>query len=92
MAMNLYHDPSARLDYVWDWGSWLDIDETIDSFTITVLPTDEMTYQDATTTDSVVTAWVSGGVRGRTYKVTCHIVTSDAREDDRSFNLSVNDR
>lgn len=35
---------------------------------------------------------VSGGASGTTYVVTCHVVTSDGQEFDRSAELFVGDR
>lgn len=90
--MNLTHDPSARLDYEWDWSNWLRAGETIDTYTVSVTPDDVMVAEDITGTDDTVTAWVSGGVRGRVYQVSCHILTSETREDDRAFVLDVQNR
>lgn len=90
--MNRTHDPSARLDYEWNWSSWLHVGETIDTYDVSVTPADVMVAEDITATDDAVVAWVRGGVRGRTYQVSCHILTTEAREDDRSFTLAVQNR
>lgn len=92
MSMSLTHDPQARLDYQWDWTNWLASGETITSHTITVVPSAEMLVDADTATSTKVTAWLKLGVPGRTYRVTCHIVTSQTREDDRQFVLTVKDR
>jgi len=90
--MTAIQDPDARLDYEWDWGPWLDVGETITTHEISILPPEEMATDGVTATPETVTAWLKGGVRGRTYNVTCHILTSDTREDDRSWNITIKDR
>lgn len=92
MSMNLTHDPNAHLDYEWDWTGWLATGETISSHTISVLPPGEMVLDNESATSNTVTVWIAGGVPGRTYHVTCHIVTNQTRQDDRKFILSVKDR
>lgn len=91
-TMSLIHDPQARLDYEWDWSNWLADGETILNHLVTVTPPDEMLIDTDTATSETVTAWVHGGVLGRSYQLTCHIVTTDGREDDRKFVLSVKNR
>lgn len=79
------HDPQARLDYTWDWSSWLAAGETIT--TATVAPVDGLTISGASTAAGKVSVWISGGTTGQHYRVTCHIVTSAGREDDRTHSL-----
>ena len=83
-------DPDAVLDYVIDWASWLAVDETISSVTITV-PTG-ITKNSNTNTTTAVTVWLSGGTEGTTYKVDCKIVTSSARTDERDIYIMVVER
>ena len=90
-------DPSAVLDYKFDWKAltngtgikdWLAIGETIVSYTITAttgITVDSSYLTDANTS---VTVWLSGGTEPMDYSVTCHIVTSAGpREDDRSITI-----
>ena len=42
--------------------------------------------------DDKASVRVSGGTAGTTYIVTCHVVTSDGQEFDRSAELYVRDR
>lgn len=85
-------DPSAVLDYKWDWSDWLDADETIVTKTVTA-PTG-LTVDSSAITDAgeSVTAWLSDGVDGQTYEVVCAIVTSDARTDARRMTVRVVER
>lgn len=83
-------DPNARLDYVWDWSAYLEDGETITEHTVTVESGDveiDGTPQEAS---GVVTAWLQGGTTRSV--VTCHIVTSEGREDDRSRTITIRER
>ena len=86
------HDPDAVLDYGFDWTTddWLDDGETIATSTWTV-PTG-ITKVDQSNTGTITAIWISGGTDGQFYRVINHIVTSEGREDDRSFFLRVKDR
>lgn len=83
-------DPDARLDYKWDWSQWLATGETIISNVVTV--PDGLTLDEQSDADTSIIAWFTGGVNGMTYKITCHIVTSDGREDERSIYISFRNR
>lgn len=92
MANWFEKDPSAVLDYQWDWSDWLSEEETINTATVTAptgLTVDSSSITGAGTT---VTAWLSGGTAGQTYQVVNHIVTSDGREDDRMITIVVKER
>jgi hypothetical protein len=88
--VTIYKDPDARLDYAYDWTAWLEEDETIESYTFDVAQGDVEVDADAEL-DGVVTAWLIGGTVGKA-KVTCHIVTSVGREDDRTMSITVKER
>lgn len=103
MARTFIKDPSAVLDYVFDWAAltngregatsdWLDAGETISSHTITA--TSGITVASSSLTDSntSVTVWLSGGAAGNYYTVTCRIQTSAARTDERSIRIKVRER
>lgn len=83
-------DPSAVLDYQWDWSDWLASGETITAATVTVpagITKDSQT--DATTS---VTVWLSGGTAGLAYTLDCLVTTSAGRTDSRKMTLHVRDR
>jgi hypothetical protein len=93
MSSNAFQkDPSAVLDYEFDWSAWLEEGEEIASSEITLTPAGELVLDRTVPLSSSVIAWLSAGVLGRTYRVACHIVTNDAREDDRSLFVSVSER
>lgn len=96
-------DPSAVLDYVFDWApltngragatsDWLASGETISSKTVTAesgITVDSSSITDSSTS---VTVWLSSGTAGSNYLVTCRIVTSGGRTDERSIRLLVRQR
>jgi hypothetical protein len=91
-------DPDARLDYAFDWknppegkdAGWLEDGETIVSYQFTVAAGDVEVDTDSEA-DGVVTVWLTGGTVGSA-QVTCHIVTSLGREDDRTMKITVKQR
>jgi len=84
--MTFVKDPQAKLDYQVDWTAWLGSD-TIKTSTWTV-PTGITKVSDSATT-AKATVWLSGGTDGAEYRIVNHILTNAAREDDRSFLISV---
>jgi hypothetical protein len=93
MADNVYtKDPGAVLDWCFDWSGWLATGETITSHTVTAATGLTVDSSLATDDDTSVTAWLSGGTAGARYTVTCHIVTSAGRADDRLIIVDVRER
>ena len=91
MANNQYlKDPSAVLDYVFDWTEWLATGETITDHTITA--DTGITVDSSTELDGKVTVWLSGGTAGINYKVACLITTSAGRTDERTIWIKVTNR
>ena len=88
---NPLKDPSAVLDYVFDWKEeWLATGETIDNYTITA---DTGITVDSSTEDAgKVTVWLSGGTAGINYKVACLITTTAGRTDERTIWIKVVER
>lgn len=89
MADSFLKDPSAVLDYEFDWSEWLGSD-TISSHTVTA--GSGITVASSSATSTAVTAWLSGGTAGTSYVVTNRIVTTGGRTDERSITLQVLDR
>jgi hypothetical protein len=91
MLTNQYtKDPSAVLDYAFDWTDWLATSETIANHTITA---DTGIVVDSSTENAgIVTVWLSGGTAGINYKVACLITTSAGRTDERTIWIKVTDR
>ena len=91
-------DPSAVLDYQFDWSSWLTTDETISAAVITItpvpagLPPVGLTAGTPTINSGIVTVWLSGGLNGSRYIVACKITTNQNRVDERSVFINCFDR
>lgn len=79
-------DPSAVLDYKWDWSAWMPENDRIVASEFTV-DSPAVIVEDSLFDNLTSTAWLSGGVAGETYVVTNHIVTEDGRQDDRSIKI-----
>lgn len=90
MTTTFIKDPQAILDYSFVWTAWLDTGETITANTVTVET--GLTKGDVTTSDNTITVWLSGGTAGEDYDVTCHITTSDTRQDDRTMTIKCRQR
>ena len=91
MANNQYtKDPSAILDWAFDWTDWLAAAETITDHTITA--DTGITVGSSTKDTGVVTVWLSGGTAGINYKVACKITTSAGRTDERTIWIRVVER
>lgn len=96
--------PNAALDYAYGWQDWLAPDEIIIDRWVTAFPntlTVDLSIINAAPVDiegvtyrmgSVVTAWLSGGILKAVYTVTCKILTSEGRTDERSFKLLITTR
>jgi hypothetical protein len=84
-------DPEEILDYKIIWTDWLEGDTIITS-SFAVDPTGALTIDSETNTTTEATVWLSGGDRGRKYKVTNHIVTAGGRESDRTILFEIKDR
>lgn len=84
-------DPNAVLDYTFDWGPYLTpLADTIS--TVTFILTGTLTKTSQANTSTTATAFVSGGTVGNTETLTCRIVTTGGRTDDRSISLKIVDR
>ena len=98
---NPLKDPSAVLDYAFDWkplthgepgatSDWLATGETIANYTITA--DTGITVDSSTEASGKVTVWLSGGTAGINYKVACLITTSAGRTDERTIWIKVVER
>jgi hypothetical protein len=82
-------DPDAKLDYQFNFTEWLREDEEIASYEIT--RTEGVTVDTDSNTTTAVTVWLSGAELGYP-EVTCHVVTNQGREDDRTLFLTTQER
>lgn len=85
-------DPSATLDYTFDWTDWLtENGDAIASYSVSV---DGVTKDTDSRVGAQVTAWVSGGTVGDVASVTCRVTTNStpARVDERTIYLRIENR
>lgn len=86
-------DPNAVLDYTFDWTSYLTpLVDTISS--VTWIISSGLTKVSQSNTTTTATAFISGGVVGKTETLTCRITTNSVppRVDDRSILLKITER
>ena len=101
MAKLFTKDPAARLDYKFDWAAltngsgsenWLQNGETIASYTVgagTGITVDDHMLAN---NDTSVIVWLSGGTVNARYAVTCQIVTTAGRTDERTIYIYMTDK
>ena len=85
-------DPDARLDYQFDWSRWLQLGEQVTVATVVSDKVGLTVEAPPTIAGSTVTAWISGGALGESYRVTCHATTNQGRIDDRSILIEIGQR
>lgn len=76
---------ATQLDYTFDWNftddldedPWLEDGETIVSYDVVSSNPDELSVILVMHNSGKVTAWVTGGVVGSSYILTCHVETSN---------------
>lgn len=92
MTTDYLKDPSAVLDFSFDWSDWLANGETIVSSTMIV--STGLVIDSATASLTSTTAWLSGGTSGRAYTLTNEITTNHipARVEQRSMTIRVTNR
>lgn len=81
------HDPDSNVvDYGWEWEAWLAGDAI--STATWVVPGD-LTKTNEVIAGTQTVVWLSGGVLGQAYVVTCRLTTVGGRTKDKSFMLRV---
>ena len=96
---NPLKDPSAVLDYVFDWkeeclatGETIAVDSETGEKLITITADTGITVDSSTEDAGKVTVWLSGGTAGINYKVACLITTTAGRTDERTIWIKVVER
>ena len=90
----LLKDPEATLDYSVDWGADYLSGDALAESGWTVSPAEPGGVAVVSDRFDVLTATaqVEGGVAGRLYRLTNHVVTVEGRTDSRSIMLRVEKR
>ena len=90
------HDPDAVLPYTVDWSAWLGaFDAPVPTIVgHEVIADPGITVMSSGHTDTTITAVLSGGTAGKTYRVTFRAILSAGPpyRDDRSIRLAVKER
>lgn len=84
-------DPDAVLDYKLNWAKWLNAtpsgeQDTIQGQPVWTVPAPLILNNDDNDETSA-TVWLQGGVAGQVYRVSCRILTSLGRTDERTFRV-----
>jgi len=91
-------DPSAVLDYRFDWApktnhsgfsDWLNAGELITSYSVTVPAGIVKDSDELTDNDTSVTVWISGGSDGVEYSIVNEVTTNQGRTDSRTVIIPV---
>lgn len=94
-------DPDAVLDYLWDWGAWLEDGETITNADVSVVgvalvegkPAPAIvageTLAGVAVPAGAVLAWLGGGTLRAPASATCRITTSEGRVDERTKRFKI---
>lgn len=91
LKYTILKDPDAVLDYIFNWGDWLDdVTDTISSHEM--VPETGITVDSSSIVSQTVVAFISGGTVGTTYRVACRIETAAGRTDDRSIYIKIKER
>lgn len=90
----LLKDPEAMLDYSVDWGAEYLAGDVLTTSSWTVVPAEAGGVSIVSNRFDLMvsTVQVSGGIAGRIYRLTNHVVTAEGREDSRSILLRVEKR
>ena len=87
-------DPSAVLDYSFDWSEYLAETSPVDTIASSTWTASSsgITIDSANNSQTLTTVWLSGGTRGSRYKLVNRIVTAGGRTDERTLEVRVQNR
>ena len=96
-GLQILKDTEAQLSYIFDWTDWLGTDtiSTVDySVTARVNDPDPLVEVSSGITGANKKTFIelNNGQNGKTYTVTCKIITANGLIDRRSFRVKVTDR
>jgi len=78
-------DPDDVEDYTLDWAARLVGDDFI--IAADFICSAELHIVSVNFTHHMATVWLSGGIEGSTYEITCRITTDAGRVHERTFQL-----
>lgn len=83
-------DADEVLDYQINWSGLLNAD-TISTVAWVISPSG-LTKQSQSNTNTTATIWLTGGVDGTTYTVTCTITTAGGRTFEQAVKIKIKAR
>ncbi len=95
-GLQISKDTEAQLTYTFNWGTWLEGDDSLSTVQYTVAarrndPT-PIVIESSGIDGNNTYVELSGGQADKTYIVTCKVTTSDGLIDRRAFRVNVEDR
>ena len=93
MTLVILKDPSADLDYTFDWSDFLTGAEVISSSAWDATPTG-LTIDNKTKDNTTATCYLAGGTIGQVFRVVNTIVTNAAapRTEDRTLTVRIGNK
>lgn len=92
-GLTIQKDTEAQLIYTFEWSEWLPTGDSLStvSYTISSRANDPDPLIKESQGKTGTKTWVelSNGQEGKTYTVTCAIVTTNGLEDRRNFRVKV---
>lgn len=86
-------DPDEVIDYQHNWSTnYLASGEDISTSVWAVTPTGSLTIDSESETITTATVFVSGGTRGKVYRLTNKITTTASRTAERTITVRVEER
>jgi hypothetical protein len=85
----LEKQPGDALDFNVRFDRWLPCDDTITTVEAVVDVPSEVNIDSLQYNGQTVTVWISGGLTGKTYKVTVTVATAVGRIKESEFKLRV---
>ncbi|HUD93425.1 hypothetical protein [Sphingobium sp.] len=86
-------DPQARIDHEIDWSAYLAAQTLIaSSWAVEPEEAGGLVTEQSAFEDQRSSARLSGGLVGRLYRLTNHVMLSDGQVDERSVTIRVEER
>jgi hypothetical protein len=87
-------DPDATLDYSVDWTAFMGVGESLNgaSWTVTPIEAGGLTLGSELISGNERGIYVSGGIKGHQYRLSCQITTDQGRVSERSLTVRIMER
>lgn len=82
---------AARLDYSEDWSDLISGNDSILSSEWSDDSNNALVLEGSVIAGTITSVWISGGVGGKTYRISNVVTTAQGRRDARYFSLTIKD-